>query len=83
MTIMVWGLCCLKALKLTSYWYFFFQAPFLYILQCRAQLTLDTFILAGLPGYLAILMLAIWISLHYNIYKDFVKLATFKISYLK
>ena len=28
-------------------------------------------------------MLAIWVSLHYNIYKKIVKLATFKIGYLK
>ena len=28
-------------------------------------------------------MFATWVSLHYNLYKMFVKLATFKVSYLK
>ena len=35
-----------------------------------------------LSGKLAILIFAAIISLHYNIYKNWVKLATFKISYI-
>ena len=53
------------------------------------SITLDTLILASesftlfsLSGKLANFTSATLISLHHNIYKDTVKLATFKVSYL-
>ena len=42
----------------------------------------QVFTLLSISGKLANFTLATLVSLHYNIYKDRVKLATFKISYL-
>ena len=44
--------------------------------------TVKSFTLLSLSGKLAIFTLASLVSLHYNIYKERVKLATFEISYL-
>ena len=74
---------CLRSLGLNSF------SVFIFYVSQGAYPSLDTFILAsqkfqtGFLGELVFLTKLTWVSLHYNIYKNLTKLASFKISYLK